>query len=105
MINFDDFAKVELKIGTILEAEEVEGSEKLLKFKVDLGEEQPRQILAGIKAWYKLEDLVGKQVVVVANLEPRMMMGLESQGMMLAAGEEAVLLQPFTPVSPGAKVR
>ena len=53
MINFDDFAKIELKVGTVLEAEDLEGSEKLIKLKVDLGEESPRQILAGVKQWYK----------------------------------------------------
>lgn len=91
MINYDDFAKVELKVGTVLEAEEVEGSKKLIKLKVDLGEEEPRQILAGVKQWYKPEDLIDKQVVVVANMEPRMMMGLESQGMMLAADPSVTL--------------
>lgn len=104
-ISFDDFLKVELKIGTILEAEEVEGAEKLIKLKVDLGEETPRQILAGIKQWYSLDDLVGKQVVVVANLEPRKMMGLESQGMMLMAGDEPVLLMPQKEVPAGTKIR
>lgn len=106
-ISFDDFSKVELKIGTVLEAEEVEGSEKLIKLKVDLGEEAPRQILAGVKEWYSPEDLVGKQVVVVANLEPRIMMGLGSQGMMLAADSEAgpVFLTVPKQVPPGAKIR
>lgn len=105
MITFDDFSKIELKVGTILEAEEVEGSEKLIKLKIDLGEEAPRQILAGVKQWYSPEDLTGKQVVVVANLEPRVMMGLESQGMVLMAGEEPVLLIPQKEVSPGTKIR
>ncbi len=107
MITIDDFAKIELKVGTVLEAEEVIESEKLIKLKIDLGEENPRQILAGIKKWYKAEDLVGKQVVVVANLEPRMMMGLESQGMMLAADSEQgpIFLIPSKKVSPGTKVR
>ncbi|MBI2330546.1 methionine--tRNA ligase subunit beta [Candidatus Daviesbacteria bacterium] len=105
MISFDDFSKLELKIGTVLETEAVEGSEKLIKCKVDLGEENPRQILAGVKQWYKPEDLVGKQVVVVANLEPRKMMGLESQGMVLMAGDEPVLLIPQKEVPPGTKIR
>lgn len=105
MITFDDFSKVELKVGTILEAEEVEGSEKLIKCQVDLGEEKPRQILAGVKQWYKAEDLVGKQVVVAGNLEPRMMMGLESQGMLLAAdGTKPVFLKPSSKVVPGTRV-
>lgn len=105
-ITIDDFSKIELKVGTILEAEDVEGAEKLLKLKVDLGEENPRQILAGIKKWYTPEDLIGKQVVVVANLEPRMMMGLESQGMMLAADSEdgPVFLTAPKQVSPGSTI-
>lgn len=106
MINYDDFSKVELKVGSVLEAEEVAESEKLIKLKVDLGEESPRQILAGVKQWYSPEDLVGSQVVVVANLEPRMMMGLESQGMLLAAdGEEGpVFLTIPQQVPPGSGI-
>ena len=105
-ISFDDFSKVELKIGTVLEAEDIEQSEKLIKLKVDLGEESPRQILAGVKQWYKPEDLVGKKVVVATNLEPRMMMGLESQGMMLAADSQdgPVFLTVPKQVPVGAKI-
>lgn len=106
MINFDDFAKLEFKVGTILEAEGVEGSEKLLKLKVDFNEDAPRQILSGIKKWYIPEKLVGKQFIFVTNLEPRMMMGLESQGMIMAAGEnKPVLLKPASKVPPGSKIR
>lgn len=111
MITSDDFLKVELKVGTILEAQEVEESEKLIKCIVDLGEDPPaggpRQILAGVKEWYKAEDLIGKQVVVVANLESKMMMGLESQGMMLAADSEdgPVFLTVPKEVSPGTSIR
>lgn len=113
MITIDDFAKVELRVGTVLEAEDVEESEKLLKLKVDLGEEESRQILAGVKQWYKPEDFAGKQVVVVVNLEPRTMMGLESQGMMLAADSEdgpVFLTVPKSlpagrQVPPGTKIR
>lgn len=107
MISFHDFSKVELKIGTVLEAEYVEGSEKLIKLKIDLGEEEPRQVLAGVKKWYKPKDFVGKQVVIVANLEPRKMMGLESEGMMLAADTEdgPVFLTVPKKVPPGTKVR
>lgn len=106
MINYEDFAKLELKIGTILEAGDIEGSEKLIKLKVDLGEEIPRQVLAGVKQWYKADDLVGKQVVVVANLEPRIMMGFESSGMLLAADSEndPVFLTVSKEVLPGTKV-
>ncbi|KKR80520.1 MAG: Methionine-tRNA ligase [Candidatus Daviesbacteria bacterium GW2011_GWA1_41_61] len=106
MINFDDFIKVELRVGTVLEAEEVEGSEKLIKLKVDLGEENPRQILAGIKQWYKLQALVGKQFVFVTNLEPRTMMGFQSQGMILAAdSSKPVLIKPISKVTSGTKLR
>lgn len=107
MISVNDFLKLELKIGTILEAEEVEGSEKLIKLMVDIGEAKPRQILAGVKEWYKPEDLVGKQVVIVANLKPKVMMGLESEGMMLAADSDygPVFLTVPKKVLPGTKVR
>ncbi len=107
MITIDDFKKVEIKIGTILEVEEIEGSEKLYKLTVDLGEEQPRQILSGIKKWYKPMELIGSQAVFVANLEPRSMMGLESQGMIMAAdGEEKpILLKPASEIAPGSKIR
>lgn len=107
MIAIDDFAKLELKVGTILGAEEIEGSDKLLKLKVDLGEESPRQIIAGIKNYYKKEELVNNQIVVVANLEFRQMMGMESQGMVLATDSDTgpVLLIPEKEVPPGSKIR
>ncbi len=106
MISIDDFAKVEIKVGTVLSVEEVEGSEKLYKLSVDLGEENPRQILSGIKKWYKPEQLVEKQFIFVANLEPRMMMGLESEGMIMATGDDKpILLKPSKKVTPGSKIR
>ncbi|MBI2314801.1 methionine--tRNA ligase subunit beta [Candidatus Daviesbacteria bacterium] len=106
MITIEDFAKVELKVGTILEAEEIAGSLKLLRLKVDLGEETPRQILSGIKEWYKSSQLVGKQAVFITNLEPRMIMGFESQGMILATDDEKpILLKPSKKVPAGTKIR
>lgn len=114
MISIDDFKKIELKAGTILSAERVEGSEKLVKLSVDLGlitnnaeERDVRKILAGVGKIYEPEALVGKQIIVVANLEPRSLMGMESQGMLLAAESEngPVLLMPDKDVTPGAKVR
>jgi methionyl-tRNA synthetase len=89
-ISIDDFIKVELRVGEILEAERVPKSDKLLRFMVDVGEEKPRQILAGIAEHYEPETLIGKKIVVVTNLKPRMLRGLESQGMVCAAsvGEE-----------------
>jgi len=82
-ITFDDFAKVELKLGKILEVEEVKKSKKLYKLKVDFGEEEPRQILSGIKEYYEADKLKGKKVLFVTNLLPRKIMGLESNGMIL----------------------
>lgn len=85
LIEIDDFVKVDLRAGTVLEAEKIIKSKKLLKLKVDLGEENPRQILAGIAEHYEPGNLINKKVVVVANLKPRKMMGIESQGMVCAA--------------------
>lgn len=106
MITFEHFSKVELKIGTVLEAEEVEGSEKLIKQIVDFGELGKRQILSGIKKWYKPSQLIGKQFVYVVNLEPRMMMGLESCGMILATDtKKPYPLKPSSKVRAGVKIR
>ena len=105
MINFEQFKEIELKVGKILEAERVEGSEKLLKLKVDLGEPEARQILAGIGKVYPPEEIIGREIIVVANLEPRMLMGLESQGMLLAASDGGpVLLRPDREVPPGSAI-
>jgi len=106
-IVIDDFVRVELRVGTVLEAAPAPKGDKLLVLKVDLGTEQ-RQVLAGIRQHYPPEQLIGKQIIVVANLAPRKMMGLESQGMLLAAHDAAtgkvVVLSPSEPVSPGSKV-
>ena len=86
MITIDDFKKVEIKIGEILSVENIEGSDKLLKLKVNFGTEE-RQVLSGIKAYFPdPQALVGKRCPFVTNLAPRMMMGLESQAMILAVG-------------------
>lgn len=87
-ITIDDFLKVELKIGEIKVAERIPKADKLLRFEIDLGEEKPRQILAGLAEYYEPETLIGRKVVVVANLKPRKMRGLESQGMICAASLE-----------------
>jgi methionyl-tRNA synthetase len=92
-ITIDDFMKVELRVGEIKVAERVPDADKLLRFEVDLGEEKPRQILAGLAEYYEPEKLLGRKVVVVANLKPRKMRGLESQGMICAAS----LLEEDTP--------
>lgn len=103
IITIDDLAKIDLRIGTIVQAQRVEGSEKLLQLQVNLGEES-RQILAGIGKRYNPDELLERQVLVVVNLAPRMMMGLESQGMILASDDEEgpVLITPYSPVRPGA---
>lgn len=106
MINIEDFFKVEIKIGKVLSAERVEGSEKLLKLSIDLGEENPRQILSGVAKVVTPEDIVGKLVPIASNLAPRMMMGMESQGMMLCADDGSpVLLHPAHDVKPGSIVK
>ena len=106
MIPFDDFKRLDLRVAEILSAERVEGSEKLLKLRVSLGEEE-RQIIAGIGKKYELDALVGRQIVVVANLEPRTLMGLESQGILLAADtpEGPVLLVLDQKTPSGAAIR
>ena len=104
-IEFDDFLKVHLKVATILSAEKVEGSDKLLRLIADLGTEK-RQIVAGIAKAYTPEELVGKQVAVVTNLKPRKIFGLESQAMILAAGDknELAVLNPEKPVKAGTEI-
>ena len=107
MITYGDFQKLEIRIGTIESADRIEGADKLLKLIIDFGDEK-RQILAGIAEFYpEIEGLVGKQVPVLVNLEPRVMRGLESQGMILAAdvNEKAVLLHPDQAVPAGSGVR
>ena len=86
-ITYEDFAKLDLRVATIVQAENHPNADKLICLQIDLGTEQ-RQIIAGIRGHYEPTDLVGKQIVVVANLAPRKMRGLESQGMLLAAHSE-----------------
>jgi methionine--tRNA ligase beta chain len=108
MINFEEFSKIDLRVAKILEAERVGESEKLVKLQIDLGEELgSRQILAGISQFYAPEDLVGQQIIVVANLEPKMLMGQESCGMLLAAhgaNGEPILLKPDKEALIGSKI-
>jgi methionine--tRNA ligase beta chain len=106
MINIDEFRKIELKVGVVKSAEAHPNADKLLVLKVDLGSEE-RQIVAGIRAHYQPEELIGKQVVVVANLETATLRGLESQGMVLAASSDdgrVVILTPEKTVNRGAKI-
>lgn len=111
-LTIDEFAKLEARIGVVISAEAVDGSEKLIRLMLDFGEAQPRQILSGIRAWYEPETLVGKRLLFVVNLAPRKMMGLESQGMLMAvdgADGSPVFLIPDESfgkeVLPGARVR
>lgn len=108
-IEIGDFAKVEMKVGEVLTAERIPKADKLLLLKIDIGEEQPRQVLAGIAQYYQPETLLGKKVVVVANLKPRQLRGYESQGMVVAAsiGDEGrPVIATFTEDVPnGARLK
>jgi len=105
MISIDEFRKIELRVATVKSAEPHPNADKLMVLQIDLGAEQ-RQICAGIRNHYTPEELVGKQIIVVANLETAKLRGLESQGMLLAASDEGrvVILTPEKTVQPGAKV-
>ncbi len=106
LIGIDQFFQTQLKIATILEAEAVPKSSKLIKLQINIGEKNPRQIIAGIKEYYKPEDLVGTQICVVANLKPAKIMGLKSEGMLLAAkmGKKLTLMRPEENIENGASV-
>lgn len=106
MITIEEFAKVELRVATIKTVEPHPNADRLLVLKIDLGDEE-RQLVAGIRAHYTPEELVGKQIVVVANLQPVTLRGVESQGMLLAAsdGERVIVLSPEKAVTPGAKIK
>lgn len=106
MISFDDFQKLDIRIGTIRSAELVEGADKLLKLEVDLGDES-RQLVAGVAQFYSTDELIGKQVAVLTNLTPRTIRGVESQGMILAADVSGrpVLLHPDTEIPAGSTVQ
>jgi methionine--tRNA ligase beta chain len=106
MISFDDFNKLDIRIGTILEAEKVEGADKLLKLLVDIGKEK-RTLVAGIAQDYQPGDIIGKQIPILANLEPKKLRNIESQGMILAVDidNKATLLHPEKSVPNGSKVR
>jgi methionine--tRNA ligase beta chain len=105
IITFDDFIKLDIRIGTVIEAEKVPNSLKLLKLIIDFGDFK-RQILAGIATKYSPEDLLNKQIPVIVNLAPRKMAGLESQGMIMAIGDGDVeaLLLPTEAVKSGSSV-
>jgi methionine--tRNA ligase beta chain len=111
-VSFEDFKKLEIRIGRIVKAQVVEGSEKLLKLEVDFDPStgsgsSKRQIISGIAKFYEPSDLIGKQCPFIVNLEPRKIMGLESQGMILAVGvdDKAVLIHPDKEVPEGSEIR
>ena len=107
-IPIDDFHKLDMRVGKVLKAELIEGSDKLIRFELDFGEEQPRQILSGIRAWYpEPQTLIGKMMLFVINLEPRTMRGLESHGMLMAVDGldgTPVFMVPENNVAPGARI-
>jgi methionine--tRNA ligase beta chain len=113
MITYDEFLKTELRVATVKTAERVEGSEKLIRLEVDAGDKnengdlQTRQIVAGIGKRYEPGFLIGKQIMIVANLEPRKLMGLESRGMLLAASSDGgpIILMPEQEVPAGSGIQ
>jgi methionine--tRNA ligase beta chain len=106
MITFDDFMKLDIRIGTVRTADKVEGADKLIRLELDLGGEQ-RHVVAGMAPTYTPEDFIGKQVPILVNLEPRKLRGIESQGMILAVDVDGkpVMLLPDKEVPPGSVVR
>lgn len=106
-ISLDEFKKADIRVGTVIVAESVPETDKLLRLEVDCGEERHRQIVSGIAAFAKPSDLVGRQLLFIVNLEPRIIRGLASNGMLLAVGdgEQFAFLVPSKPVASGAMVR
>ena len=105
-ISFEDFNKVDIKVAKIISVEDLKESKKLIKLTVDIGNEKI-ELLAGIKGYYNLEELIGKSIIIVTNLPPKKMMGLESKGMLLAAEDKGapILLTTFREVPPGTEVK
>ena len=108
MINIEDFLKVEIRVGQILQVDEVEGSEKLYRLEVDFGELGKRQVLSGIKKYFRREELLEHKFAFITNLEPRSIMGFESQAMILAGGDKEAdtlaLMSPNKEVKNGTKL-
>jgi methionyl-tRNA synthetase len=108
LIEYEDFAKLDIRVGKVILAEPVKKSNKLLRVEVDIGEEKPRQLVAGLASVYKPEELVGKYVIVLANLKPVRLCGVDSKGMMLAADDcENIVaaLMPDKEIKPGSRIR
>lgn len=108
IISYEDFEKLDLRVGEIIKVEEIAGADKLYKLTIDIGEET-RTVCAGIKQYYSRDELKGKKIILLANLAPRKLKGIESQGMILAAvsddENEVVLLSPESEIEVGAKIR
>ena len=107
IISFEDFQKLNLRVAEILEIEDIEGADKLYKLKIDVGELGQRIICAGIKEFYSKDELQNKKIIIVENLAPRKMRGIESHGMLLAADEDGkpTLITPEKDVGNGCKIR
>jgi methionyl-tRNA synthetase len=107
-VTFNDFSQIDFRVGKVIKAKNIEGADTLIRLKVDFGPLGERTILSGIKKWYHPEDLEGKNFIFVFNLAPKKMMGEESQGMIMAAEDEAsekcVLLIPESDIAPGTRV-
>ncbi len=107
-ISYDDFVKIEIRVGTVLSAELIPDTDKLLKCTIDFGDFGQRTIVSGIALFRKPEEIIGKQLPYIVNLAPRMLRGVESQGMLLAAspgGDGLALLVPDSPVPNGTKLK
>ena len=107
MVSFQDFKQIELKVAKIQKVEDIAGKDKLYRLEIAIGEEKPRTLVAGLKPFYSKEQLLGKQIVVVANLDPRPLAGIVSQGMLLATQNEKGAYSLVTveePVKPGSMV-
>lgn len=106
-IQYDDFAKLDIRIGQVVAAEKVPETDKLIKCTIDFGELGERTIVSGIAAWKTPEEMVGKRLPYIVNLAPRMLKGVESQGMLLAASDEqgVALLSPEREVPPGTRLK
>ena len=108
MVEYEDFAKLDIRVGKVLLAEPVKKSKKLLRLEVDIGEAKPRQLVAGMSSYYTPEELVGKNIVVLTNLKPAKLCGVESNGMMLAADDGGAIvaaLMPDKEIKPGSRIR
>jgi len=107
VVSFEEFSKMDLRVGKITKAEPVTGSRNLIKMHIDVGEGETRQAVAGIAQYYSAKELEGRQVAVIANLQPKRMFGIESNVMILAAEDEKTvsILLPDRPVKLGSKIR